>query len=36
MDWIDMVQDTDRWRTVADAAMNLRVGSIKCGDFLTS
>jgi hypothetical protein len=25
MDWIDVVQDRDRWRAVVNAAMNLRV-----------
>jgi hypothetical protein len=25
MDWIDMAQDTDRWRAVVSAVMNLRV-----------
>jgi hypothetical protein len=25
MDWIDMVQDRDRWRAVVSAVMNLRV-----------
>jgi hypothetical protein len=25
MDWIDMVQDRDRWRALVSAAMNLRV-----------
>jgi hypothetical protein len=25
MDWIDMAQDRDRWRTVVNAVMNLRV-----------
>ena len=25
MDWIDLVQDTDRWRTLVNAVMNLRV-----------
>ena len=24
MDWIDMVQERDRWRAVVNAAMNLR------------
>jgi hypothetical protein len=25
MDWIDMLQDRDRWRAVVSAVMNLRV-----------
>jgi len=25
MDWIDMTQDRDRWRTLVNAVMNLRV-----------
>jgi hypothetical protein len=25
MDWIDMAQDRDTWRTVVNAVMNLRV-----------
>jgi uncharacterized protein YebE (UPF0316 family) len=25
MDWIDMAQDSDRWRAVVSAVMNLRV-----------
>jgi hypothetical protein len=25
MDWIDLAQDRDRWRTVINAVMNLRV-----------
>ena len=25
MDWIDLVQDRDRWRALVHAAMNLRV-----------
>jgi hypothetical protein len=24
MDWIDLVQDRDRWRTLVSAAMNIR------------
>jgi len=28
MDWIDLAQDRDRWRALANA------GSIKCGEFL--
>ena len=25
MDWIDMAQDRDRWRTLVNAVMNIRV-----------
>jgi len=25
MDWIDLVQDTDRWPALVNAVMNLRV-----------
>jgi hypothetical protein len=25
MDWIDLVQDRDRWRALVDVLMNLRV-----------
>ena len=33
MDWIDLTRDSDRWRAVLNATMNLPV-SIKCGEFL--
>ena len=32
MDWIELAQDRDRWLTLVDAVMNLRV-SIKCRVF---
>jgi hypothetical protein len=33
MDWIELAQDRDRWRTLMNAVMKLQ-GSIKCGEFL--
>jgi hypothetical protein len=35
MDWIDMVQDRDRWRALVSAVMNLLVPQ-NAGNFLTS
>jgi len=35
MDWIELSQDTYRWRELVNAVMNIRY-SIKCGEFLTS
>jgi hypothetical protein len=33
MDWIELVQDRDRWRKLVSAVMNIS-GSIKCGELL--
>jgi hypothetical protein len=35
MDWIDLAQETDRWRVFANEVMNLRV-SKDARNFLTS
>jgi len=33
MDWVGLVQDRDKWRTLVSAVMNPS-GSVKCGEFL--
>ena len=35
MDWIDLAQDRDRWRTVVNAVMKLRIPE-NAGNFLAS
>jgi hypothetical protein len=35
MDWMDLAQDRDMWRTLANAEMSLRVPQ-DAGNFLTS
>jgi hypothetical protein len=32
MDWIDLAQDRDQWRTLVNTVMNS--GSVKCWEFL--
>jgi len=34
MDWIDLSQDRDRWWALVNVVMNLKVGSMKCREFL--
>jgi len=34
MDWIDLAQDSDRWRAVVNAVMKFGFPKIKCGEFL--
>ena len=33
MDWIELAQDSDRWRALV-SAVNEPSGSVKCGEFL--
>jgi hypothetical protein len=35
MDWIDLAQDQDQWRTLVNTVMNLRV-PLNAGKFLTA
>jgi len=35
MDWTELAQDRDRWRTLVNTVMNLRV-PLNAGNFLTS
>jgi hypothetical protein len=32
MDWIDLIQERDRWRVLVNAVMNFRIH--ECGEFL--
>jgi hypothetical protein len=34
MDWIDLAQETDRWRAVSCVCGNEPLGFIVCGEFL--
>jgi hypothetical protein len=33
-DWMELARDRDGWRALVSTVKNLRVGSIKCGEFL--
>jgi hypothetical protein len=34
MEWLDLAQDKDRWRTVVNAVMNIRISQNE-GNFMT-
>ena len=34
MGWIDLAQDSDRWRAVVNAGMKFGFPKIECGEFL--
>jgi hypothetical protein len=34
MDWNELAQERDRWRTLVNAVMNEPSRSIKCGEYL--